>query len=333
MLYPLTVDSWLHRLKSTQIEARRHARTPAGDIDMTTRSLRFALSTVTLIGLLGSIPATSATARQSAIRDIGNAASMPVKDVSSALTFADLASLSDAAEVVARVQVRKVSRLKPEQSAGLQPGLARVLIEARTNALLFGPAMGESLRYLADIPLDANGKLPKLSKAQMLIFARTVAGRPGELRLVDGGAQIVWSAGIEAQVRTILAELLSPEAPPRIQSLREVLFVPGNLAGEGETQLFLQTKSSAPVSLSVIRRPGMSRTWGVSLSEIVDQAARPPARDTLTWYRLACFLPPAIPESATLSGSADELRAAAEDYAFVLRELGECTRTRPAVMP
>lgn len=306
---------------------------PAGDKDMTTPALRFALSTLTLMGLLGCIPATSAMTQQGAIRDVGPAVSAPVKDVSDTFTFADLASLSDAAEVVARVQVRKVSRLKPEQAPGLQPGVARVLIEARTTALLFGPAMGESLRYLADIPLDANGKLPKLSKAQMLIFARTVAGRAGELRLVDGGAQIMWSTAVEAQVRTILAELLSPDAPPRIKSLREVLFVPGNLAGEGETQLFLQTENSAPVSLSVIRRPGMSRTWGVSLSEIVDQAARPPARDTLTWYRLACFLPRSIPESATLSGSADELRAAAEDYAFVLRELGECTRTRPAVMP
>jgi len=75
----------------------------------------------------------------------------------------------------------------------------------------------------------------------------------------------------------------------------------------------------------------MERTWGVSLSEIVDQAARPPVRDTLTWYRLACFLPPAIPARAALSGSEEDHRAAAEDYAFVLRELGECTRTRPAV--
>jgi hypothetical protein len=69
----------------------------------------------------------------------------------------------------------------------------------------------------------------------------------------------------------------------------------------------------------------------VSLSEIVDQAARPPERDTLTWYRLACFLPRSMPPGASLSGSADQVRAAAADYAYVMEQLGECMRTRPAV--
>ena len=299
---------------------------------MIASAVRFTLSTVTMMGLAGILLATPATARQSAIRDGGALASPPLGSVSDALTYADLAGLSDAAEIVARVQVRKVNRLKPEQAPGLQPGMARILVEARTSALLSGPAMGEFVRYLADVPLDGKGKVPKLSKAQVLIFARTVTGRAGELRLVDGGAQIAWSPGVEARVRTILAELLSPEAPPPIKALREVLFVPGNLADEGETQLFLQTENNAPVSLSVVRRPDMGRTWGVSLSEIVDQAARPPARDTLTWYRLACFLPQSIPPRAALSGSAEDQRMAEQDYAFVLRELGECTRTRPAVM-
>ncbi|MBB3859761.1 hypothetical protein GGQ88_001022 [Novosphingobium hassiacum] len=246
------------------------------------------------------------------------------------LTYADLAGLAEAADVVLRAQVKKASRLKPEQAPNLPVGMARMLIEARTVAVLSGPAMGETVRYLADVPLDAKGKPPKLNKAQVMLFARTVAGRAGELALVDGGAQIAWSTGVEARTRTILTDLLSPEAPPRIKAVREVLFVPGNLAGEGETQVFLQTENSAPVSLSVVRRPGMARTWGVSLSEIVDQSARPPARDTLTWYRLACFLPQDIPASARLSGEAHG-QEAEEDYRFVLAELGPCTRTRPVV--
>ena len=101
--------------------------------------------------------------------------------------------MADAAEVVLRAQVRKASRLKPEQAPGLAPGMARLLVEARTQTVLTGPAMGETVRYLADIPLDEKGKVPKLSKAVVLLFARTVAGRPGALRLVDGGAQIAWS--------------------------------------------------------------------------------------------------------------------------------------------
>lgn len=269
-----------------------------------------------------------AVAQQALIRGVGNAVNVVPDD---ALTYADLVSLADASEVVLRVQVKKASRLKPEQAPGLAPGMARLLVEARTQTVLSGPAMGEKVRYLADVPLDAKGKVAKLNKRVMLVFARTVAGRPGELRLVDGGAQIAWSGATETRIRAILTELLSPEAPPRIKGVREVLYVPGNLVGEGETQVFLQTENNEPVSLTVVRRPGMDKVWGVSLSEIVDQAARPPERDTLTWYRLACFLPRSMPAGASLSGSADQVRAAAADYAFVVEQLGECARTRPAV--
>lgn len=245
------------------------------------------------------------------------------------MSYADLADLADSAEVVVRGEVRKASRLKPEQAPGLAPGMARVLIEARTSALLIGPALGESIRYLADVPLDAKGKLPKLKKMQVLVFARPVPGRPGELRLVAGDAQLPWTSDTEARVRAILTELVAPGAAPRIKALREVMFVPGNLAGEGETQVFVAAENGAPVSLTVVRRPGMPVAWGLSLSEIVDQAAKPPAKDTLAWYRLACFLPRALPQGAILSGSPDERRAASEDYAFILADLGPCTRTRP----
>lgn len=278
--------------------------------------------------LTSCFPVIAESAQAQAIRGIDNGnMAAPAGN----LSYADIASMADAAEVVMRAQVRRVSRLKPEQAPGLAPGMARVVVQARTQTVLAGPALGESVRYLADVPLDAKGKLPKLSKAVVLLFARTVPGRPGELSLVDGGAQIPWNGQIEARTRAILTEMLSPEAPPRIKGVREVLYVPGNLVGEGETQVFLQTENNAPVSLSVVRRPGMEKTWGVSFSEIVDQSARPPERDTLTWYRLACFLPQSMPPGASLSGSADQVRAAAIDYDFVVKSLGECTRTRPAV--
>lgn len=287
-----------------------------------------ALLTVASLTLATGFAASTAKAQEAPIRASASGVTTPAAVT---LTYADLASMADAAEVVLRAQVRKASRLKPEQAPGLAPGMARLLVEARTQTVLTGPAMGETVRYLADIPLDEKGKVPKLSKAVVLLFARTVAGRPGELRLVDGGAQIAWSGETEMRTRAILTEMLSPEAPPRVIGVREVLYVPGNLVGEGETQVFLQTENNAPVSVSVVRRPGMDRSWGVSLSEIVDQAARPPARDTLTWYRLACSLPPSMPPGASLSGSATQVRAAAEDYAFVISELGECNRNRPAV--
>ena len=294
---------------------------------MTVHKSRTAKTLATVVLTLGVFGLAPATAQNVAIR---NPAEMTAPVVPT-LTYADIASLADAADLVLRAQVRKTTRLKPEQAPGLAPGMARLLVEARTLALLAGPATGETVRYLADVPLDAKGKVPKLKKAQVLVFARTVRGRPGELALVDGGAQIAWTPDLEARVRGVLTELLSPDAPPRIKAVREVLFVPGNLTGEGETQIFLQAHGDAPISLSVIRRPGQPRVWGVSLSEIVDQTARPPERDTLTWYRLACSLPPTMPPGASLSGSADAVRAAAADYAFVIAQLGPCTRTRPAV--
>lgn len=242
--------------------------------------------------------------------------------------YSDIADLADASPLVLRAEVRKAVRLKPEQAPGLPAGMARVYVEARTVSLLFGPAIGETVRYLADVPLDAKGKLPKLKKAQVLVFARPVPGRPGELALTAPDAQLTWTPALESTARAILTELVSPEAPPRIKGLREALHVRGNLAGEGETQLFLATENGAPISLTVIRRPGQPPAWGVSFSEIVDQAARPPAPQTLAWYRLACFLPDALPASAVLSGSGQDRQIAAEDFALVRRSLGPCGRTR-----
>jgi hypothetical protein len=218
--------------------------------------------------------------------------------------------------------------LKPEDSRGAKPGFARLYIEADTNALLVGPELGESLRYLADVPLEANGKVPRLTRTPVLLFGATVPGKPGELQLTAADTMFAWTPDLERRIRTILTELISPDAPPQITGLREAVHVPGNLTGEGETQFFFATDSGKPVSISVVRRPGEPTRWGVSFSEIVDQAAQPPRPETLAWYRLACFLPTAIPERAAISDTVADKRIAEEDYALVLRELGPCTRNR-----
>ena len=242
-------------------------------------------------------------------------------------TYADLADLADRAPLVARVEPRDVVRLKPEQAPNLRPGMARIFVKAKTRAVLVGEALGESVGYLADVPLTAKGKLPKLEKRQVLIFARAVPGRPGELQLVAPDAQLAWDPVLEGRVTAILTELLAPGAPPRITGVREVSFVPGNLVGEGETQIFLSTQSGDPISISVVRRPGQAPTWGVAFGEIVDQAARPPARDTLAWYRLACFLPSSLSSATMLTGDGEARRAAAEDYRWVRSQLGACPRS------
>lgn len=243
-------------------------------------------------------------------------------------TYADLVDLALASRVVATATIRRQTRLKPDEAPGVAPGYARLYIEADMSALLVGPELGESLRFLADVPLDAKGKPPKLNKTQVLLFGTTVPNKPGELLLVASDTMFTWSPELENRVRAILTELVSPDAPPRITGLREALHVPGNLVGEGETQFFFATDNGKPVSISVLRRPGMAPHWGVSFSEIVDQSAMPPKPETLAWYRLACTLPSAIPDRAQISTTAADRRIATEDYAMVLASLGPCLRNR-----
>ena len=246
------------------------------------------------------------------------------------LAYADLVDLALPAQIVAKVAVRKAVRLKPQEAPGLPAGRARLYVEARTQALLIGENLGESIRFLADVPLDARGKPPKLNKVPVLVLARPVPERPGELQLVAPDAMLALTPAREATLRAILTETSRPDAPPAITALREALHVPGNLAGEGETQLFLGTATGAPVSISVLRRPGQPTIWGVSFTEIVDSSARAPLPSTLAWYRLACGLPGRLPERANISATLADRRIAAEDYAQVLADLGPCTRKRAA---
>jgi hypothetical protein len=243
-------------------------------------------------------------------------------------TYADLVGLAEAAGVVAVVTVKDQVAVPAERAPGLDPGHARLYLETQTQRVLKGPsALGESVRYLADVPLSATGKPPKLRKQPFLDFADPVAGRPGTLQLVRPNAQLVAALALEQRTREVISQLAAPDAPPRITAVHDVISVAGNLAGESETQMFVDTVTGAPASLTVVRRPNMEPTWGISWSEIVDQSARPPERGTIAWYRLACSLPRALPASAFLQSDAAGRRRATEDYRMVLDQLGPCERT------
>ncbi len=242
-------------------------------------------------------------------------------------TYADLATLADQSEVAVRAQIRRQSALKPDRSPGLAQGFVRLYIQARTVALIAGrAALPGDITYLADVPLDAKGKVPKLKGREVLLFARPVQGRAGELQLVSEAAQLAFTPALEARLRPILTELASPKAPPRITAISDALAVPGTLVGESETQIFLATSNRSPASLTILRRPSQLPVWGVSWGEIIDSAARPPARNSLGWFRLACSLPPQLPANANLARDANARRLAMADYAFVLEQLGPCER-------
>ena len=257
------------------------------------------------------------------------AASAPAR-ASPAPTYADLLGLAEASAVIAEVTVKDQAIVPAERAPGLAAGRARLYLQTQTQRVLKGPsALGESVSYLADVPLGAKGKPPKLRKQAFIVFANPVAGRPGELQLVAPTAQLPLDAAVEGRVRTIIGQLAARDAPPRIAGVRDVISVAGNLSGESETQMFVDTAGGAPVSLTVIRRPNMDPTWGVSWSEIVDQAAKPPERETIAWYRLACFLPRKLPASAYLQSDAAGRSRAEADYRFIIDQLGACERTRP----
>ncbi len=273
------------------------------------------LSLIASCALIASVPAGSATS-----------APPPPAPTNS---YADLADLADSAPLVARVQVKKIAQVEPARAAGLRPGWARLYIEAQTEALLAGNVpVGSALRYLADVPLDARGKLPQLKKRRALIFARAVPGRPGELQLIASDAQLLWDAPLEARLRSVLTELLAADAPGRITGVREVIYVAGTLAGEGETQMFLNTASGEAAAISVVHRPDRPDSWGISFSEVLNDNAAAPPHDSLAWYRLACFLPPQLPPRANVSETAADRQQAAADYRMVLGQLGPCGRTR-----
>lgn len=242
-------------------------------------------------------------------------------------TYVDLVELALASDLVARVEVDDQATLRPERAPDVAPGNVRVYVEAVTQALLGGRApIGESLAFLVDLPADQRGRAPDIEEQIFLIFGQSVAGRPGEIRLSGFNAMQPATARLEQRVRHVLGQLAQPDRPPAISGIREAMSVRGNLAGESETQVFLETEDGAPVSISIIRRPGMAATWGVSWTDIVDQSARPPADETLQWYSLACFLPDELPDYALIQRDRESRDRARSDYRLVLDQIGRCAR-------
>lgn len=248
------------------------------------------------------------------------------------LTYADLADLAINAPVAAHVRVDDATRLRPEEAPGVAAGKTRFYVEADVVTLIrSAQGLPARVTYLVDLPNDPKGRPPRLrGKSEFIVLAARVPGRPAELRLVGPAAQLPYNPAYANRLRSILREATAPDAPPAIVGVGRAFHVKGSLPGESETQIFLLAADQRPVSLTILRRPGQAPAWAIALTEIVDNAAAPPVRDTLLWYRLACSLPRILPAQSVAEAEAAEAAAVRADYRLVLDRLGPCARSRPA---
>ncbi|MBY9062130.1 hypothetical protein K7957_04205 [Sphingomonas yunnanensis] len=239
--------------------------------------------------------------------------------------YAPLADLVVQSPLIIDATIRSAAKIKGDEAAGLAPGHTRFYVEADVGALVRGTAaIPQRVGWVVDAGPDWRGRVPNLKKRRVLAFARAVAGRPDQVQLVTPGAQRDWSPAVDSLARQIAREASAPDAPPIITDIRSAFHVPGALPGEGETQIFLTTQDNRPAALSILRRPGEQPRWSVALTEIIDDAAAAPRRDTLLWYRLACALPATLPERATASLGPDDSTQARADYRYVIDQLGPC---------
>lgn len=269
----------------------------------------------------------------------GNTAVAISPTVNAELSYADMADLADAAPLIAIIRVQGIKNVNVTSPESPKTKLYYRLISGKIDSLIRGEdGVVPVISFLVEA--DKNGKASSAeTKAigarpaigwrrgqTVLIFARSGA-QPGSVQLVSQNAAQKWSPEIEATTRAITSELLSASAVSSIMGVGDAFHVAGTIAGESETQIFLKTETGVPVSLSILHRPGEAARWGVSLGEVVDDAAVPPARNTLLWYRLACGLPDVLPASSSHSLTILDAEAAQRDYQFVMESLGSCGRT------
>lgn len=244
------------------------------------------------------------------------------------LSYSDATDLVTASPFVIKGRINSVKGVQIESPEAIGAERKYLLVAVDVESLIRGDnGVSPRVTFLAH-PADPLGASPlRIRKQQpVMLFVKPVA-KPGQMQLVSRNAMQPWTVELEATARAITAEAVKADAPPAIKALGDAFHIEGSVAGESETQIFVKTVTGAPISLSVIRRPGQAVRWGVSLDEIIDEAAAPPARDTLLWYRLACGLPRTMPDEAVRELSFRDADAVRRDYAVIMESLGSCGRT------
>ncbi|MFZ4689833.1 MAG: hypothetical protein ACOYLS_11395 [Polymorphobacter sp.] len=239
-----------------------------------------------------------------------------------AASYADLADLTLAAPVIVQANIINAERIADKDSPGLARGRARLLVTAAVTVAIVAPgAIPATLGWLWDAPLDARGKPPK-PKGQVVLAWLAVPAGDGKTRLISAAAQLPFDAATDAETRAIATEARSG-AVPVITGVWTGFRADGTVAGESESQFFLNAADGKALTMVVTAKPGEARRVTVARGDVIDESAVAVRPGTLLHYRLACFLPTALPRTA---GGDDPALAA--DWAAALASLGPCGRSR-----
>ena len=240
-------------------------------------------------------------------------------------TYAHVADLATGASTVAVVQVKSIATVPPERAPGLKEGESRYYVEAESRSLVRGDSgLGRQVNFVIDGSSEKSRR-PVVKKHDYIVFG-SVDGRIDMLQLLSSDSILPWSKESEALTREIIAELLSPNAPPSVTRIESAFYVAGVVEGEGESQIFLETSNKQPISLSIIRRPDEQPLFNTALGEVVGDIAEMPSPNTLLWYRLACGLPADLPSDSVAGLSPNAAQSAQRDYAAFMAALGTCAR-------
>lgn len=248
------------------------------------------------------------------------AAAKPVPLPESApLGFADVADLTLSAPFIARASIVSTQQVPNKAAAGLRAGRARLLVTARTEAVLVASsAVPATLSWLWDVPLDARGKVPRPRGVPVMLWAAN-PDADGQTRLVGLAGQQPWSEQLEVAVRALAIAARNREVP-EFTGVANGFRADGSVPGESESQFFLTTAGGGTAALVVMTRPGEPRRVAIARGDVIDDSATPVRAGTLLQYRLACFLPRQLP--AETAGDA----ALAEDWRAALTAIGPCDR-------
>ena len=133
--------------------------------------------------------------------------------------------LADTAAVVALVEVRDQTVVEPERSPGLAPGHARLYLEARTHALLAGTSvLGESLTYLADMPLDLYFAGSAPPRGDALLDVQAFLAREGSLRILcDLFGMAMFGGFFTVPLYTLIQQRSAPHERSRVVAGNNIL--------------------------------------------------------------------------------------------------------------